>query len=125
MSNYPSGTSERDPHAPWNAPNTESAEVWAVRQVTGDNCDLTTETFAEFIAKAGEEREPVQSKEARPYLCGPISNVELLMTMFRSSDFAHCAAACFELRARFLADDYTRRVIDSEVDKGLALEVAA
>lgn len=120
--NYPEGSDNE--FAPWNKKDTSSAECWAFRQVTGDNCDLTTETFAEFIAHCGEERELVSSKEALPYIAGPISNIELLMTIFRADDFAHCAAACFELRARYLADSYTRRVIGSEVDNGLALEVA-
>lgn len=119
--NYPTGSDNQ--FAPWNAPCTDAAEGWALRQLTGDDCDLTSETFATFMESCGEEREPVISEKAKPYIVGPISNMDLFKTMARSDDYAHCAAATYELMARYLADDFTTKNFDSLVEQ--AAEVLA
>jgi hypothetical protein len=73
---YPPGVSANDPRAPWNAPDTDTAEAHARRQVCGDDAELTAETLGEFIALVDGDRLPVVTKTA--LLRGPISSAELL-----------------------------------------------
>lgn len=117
--NYPEGSDNQ--FAPWNAKCDDAAQGWALRQLTGDDCDLTSATFATFMETCGEEREPVISDKAKPYIFGPISNMELFKTMYRSDDYAHCAAAAYELMARYMADPFTQQnfnqlVLDAMVE---------
>ena len=119
MSNYPAGTSESDPFAPWNAPDTERAEIEAKSHVCGDNLDLTVETLSEFIATIDGEREPRLVKSM--HLLGPISSADLLkLWLGKDLPDAFLAAVVRELKARYLAAPYTQRVIDVEVDSVIA-----
>ncbi len=113
---YPPGVSADDPRAPWNAPDTEPAEAHARRQVCGDDAALTSETLGEFIATVDGNRLPVVTKT--DLLRGPISSTELLKMMLdhRNTD-AVIAAATREISRRYLDDAYTRRVIDSAVER--------
>ena len=113
---YPPGVSADDPRAPWNAPDTDNAYEHASRQVCGDDVRLTVETLGEFIACVDSTRLPVVTKTA--LLRGPISSAELLKMMLdhRNTD-AVIAAATRELASRYLDDAYTRRVIDSAVER--------
>lgn len=117
MDNYPEGSDNAQ--APWNARCQDAAEGQALRELTGGDADLTCQAFAAFIESSDSDREPVTSKEARPYILGPISNVELLTMMFRSPDFAHCAAACHELKARYLADWLTQQRLHEATQRHL------
>jgi hypothetical protein len=114
MSYYPTGTYAADPQAPWNAPDAAPAYEHAMRQVTGQDVSLTTETLGEFLATVNEQRHPLTVKTE--VLRGPISTAELLSLMLdrRNSD-QMLAAATRELASRYLNAAYTRRVIDSEV----------
>ena len=113
---YPPGVHADDPRAPWNAPDTDTAEGHALRQVCGDDVNATTQALGEFIAGVDGARLPVLSKT--PLLRGPISSAELLKMMLdhRNTD-AVIAAATRELAFRYLSDDYTRKVIDSEMER--------
>lgn len=119
--NYPAGSDNE--FAPWNAKCDDVSKDWALRQLTGDDCDLTAATFATFMETCGDELEPVISPKAKPYICGPISNMGLFKTMARSDNYAHCAAATYELIARYLADPFTAQNFNQQVD--LASEVLA
>lgn len=93
---------------------------FAVAQVTGESTDLTVETFSEFVAKFDEEREHMLTGSTA--LRGPISNADLLKLVLRdpirsASSIFMTLDALAELRARYLADDYTQRVIASESDR--------
>lgn len=117
---YPDGTSARDPRAPWNEPDTSEAEGFAMMQVIGENADLTSETLGEFILDVDVKRQPLIVKTS--VLVGPISTAELLKLMLdRRNTDAVIAAATRELASRYLDDDYTRRVIDSEMDRVLGV----
>jgi hypothetical protein len=98
----------------------EAATEFAQSQVLGENADLTAETFGEFVACFGEEREHMLTSATS--LRGPISNAELFKLVMR--DPMKSAGSIFitldalsELRARYLADDYTKRVIANESDR--------
>lgn len=120
MDNYPDGTSARDPRAPWNAPCTDHAEGLALMQVLGNDVELTTETLGEFLATVAEERQPLIVKTS--VLVGPISTAELLKLMLdRRNTDAVIAAATRELASRYLDDAYTRKVIDSEMERVLGV----
>ncbi len=112
MENYPEGADNSS--APWNAPCTDRAEGFAIEQVCGDNLDLTTDTFGQFMQGMDETHHPLLVKDSA--LRGPITAGALLKLMFngRNSD-RMIAAATRELTARYLADPYTRRVIESEL----------
>lgn len=111
--NYPEGSDNQ--FAPWNAPDTERAEIEGRRHVCGANLNLTLETLGEFIATVDESREHLLVKSM--HLLGPISTAEII-TLWLEKDLpdAFLAAAMRELKARYLDADYTKRVIDSEVD---------
>ena len=116
MHNYPDGTGWNDPAAPWNEPDTDKAQGFAIRQVTGDNADLTGETLAEFIGDLDGKRAPLIVKT--DVLTGPISSVELLGLMLdRRNKDSVIAAATRELASRYLDCGYTRSVIDAEVQR--------
>lgn len=120
MSYYPTGTYAADPRAPWNAPDTAQqdaeAKSFAVHQVIGDDVELTTETLGEFLGTVDEQRQPLLVKTE--VLRGPISSAELLKLMLdRRNTDQMIAAATRELASRYLDDAYTRKVIDSEVDR--------
>lgn len=114
--NYPPGTSANDPRAPWNAPCTDAAEGHALRQVCGEDVELTAETLGEFIATVDETRSPMRTKTG--VIRGQISSIELLALMLGGghSD-AVVAAATRELASRYLDCGYTRKVIDSEMER--------
>lgn len=116
MHNYPDGTGWNDPTAPWNEPDTDKAQGFAISQVTGENADLTGETLAEFIGDLDGKREPMMVKT--DVLTGPISSVELLGLMLdrRNSDKV-IAAATRELATRYLDCGYTRSVIEAEIER--------
>lgn len=119
MSPYPTGTYARDPMAPWNAPDTDTtpgAERFAHQQVTGGDADLTAETLGDFIAVLDNKRTALLVKT--DVLVGPISTIELLALMLdRRNTDQMIAAATRELASRYLADPYTRKVIESKVDE--------
>lgn len=120
MDNYPPGTSASDPRAPWNAPCTDHAEGFALRQVCGEDVGLTTETLGEFLATVAEDRQPLIVKT--DVLRGPISSAELLKLMLdRRNTDQMIAAATRELASRYLDDAYTRKVIDSELERVLGV----
>lgn len=111
---YPTGTWAGDPQAPWNAPCTDRAQGHAIRQVCGDDVELTTETLGEFIVKVDDKRLPLSTKT--DHLRGPISTSELFKLMLdRRNTDAVIAAATRELATRYLDDKYTRSVIDDAV----------
>lgn len=115
-SNYPDGTGWNDPAAPWNEPDTDKAQGFAIRQVIGDNAELTGETLAEFIGDLDGKREPLMVKTN--VLAGPISTPELLGLMLdRRNKDSVIAAATRELATRYLDCGYTRSVIDAEVER--------
>ena len=121
MSNYPIGTWAGDPQAPWNAPDPAPAYEHAIRQVTGDDADLTVETYGEWVASIDDKPQPLHTIGA---IRGPISNLALLsLTMRHTADDAVLAHAAREIRARYLADHYTGRVIAYRMDEYMA-EVA-
>lgn len=116
MDNYPSGTWQGYPQAPWNAACTDDAEGFAHHQVCGADVNLTTETLGEFLADVDESRQPLLVKTDA--LRGPISSAELLKLMLdRRNPDQLIAAATRELASRYLADPYTRKVIDAEVER--------
>lgn len=125
MSLYPNVERvESDPHAysrrSSDRINRDAAESWAIRQLTGDDCDLTSATFATFMETCGDEQEPVISPKAKPHIQGLISNMDLFKTMVRSDDYAHCAAATFELMARYQADPFTVQNFHQLVEAGVS-----
>lgn len=116
MDNYPTGTWAGDPRAPWNEPETDKAQGYAVRQVIGENANLTGETLAEFIADLDGKREPLMVKT--DVITGPISTPELLGLMLdRRNKDSVIAAATRELASRYLDCGYTRSVIDAEFQR--------
>lgn len=116
MHNYPPGTGWNDPAAPWNEPDTDKAQGFAIRQVTGENAELTGETLAEFIGDLDGKREPLIVKT--DVLTGPISTPELLGLMLdRRNKDAVIAAATRELASRYLDCGYTRSVIEAEIER--------
>jgi len=122
MSYYPEGTSAADPSAPWNAPDCDREHAEAVRHVCGVDIELTTETLTEFLADVGEKREPLLIKGS--ILRGPCSTAELLTLMLEQKASDACiAAAAREFSARYVANGYTQRVIDSRIDE--IVEVSA
>lgn len=115
-SNYPDGTGWNDPAAPWNEPDTDKAQGFAILQVTGANAELTGETLAEFVGDLDGKREPLMVKT--DVLTGPISTPELLGLMLdRRNKDSVIAAATRELASRYLDCGYTRSVIDAEVQR--------
>ncbi len=114
--NYPPGTGWNDPAAPWNTPDTEKAQGFAIRQVTGENAELTCQTAAEFIGDLDGKRAPLIVKT--DVLTGPISSLELLALMLdlRNKDSV-IAAATRELATRYLDCGYTRSVIEAEIER--------
>lgn len=115
-SNYPPGTGWNDPAAPWNEPETDKAHGFALRQVTGDNAELTGETLAEFFGDLDGKREPLMVKT--DVLTGPISSAELLGLMLdRRNKDSVIAAATRELASRYLDCGYTRSVIEAEIER--------
>ena len=115
-SNYPDGTGWNDPAAPWNEPCTDKAQGFAIRQVIGDNAELTGQTLAEFIGDLDGKREPLMVKT--DVLTGPISSAELLALMLdRRNKDSVIASATRELASRYLDCGYTRSVIDAEIEK--------
>lgn len=116
MDNYPPGTWAGDPTAPWNEPETDKAHGFAIRQVTGENANLTGETLAEFFGDLDGKREPLMVKT--DVITGPISSAELLGLMLdRRNKDSVIAAATRELASRYLDCGYTRSVIDAEVER--------
>lgn len=115
-SNYPDGTGWNDPAAPWNEPETDKAQGFAIRQVTGENAELTGETLAEFVGDLDGKREPLMVKT--DVLTGPISTPELLALMLdRRNKDSVIAAATRELASRYLDCGYTRSVIEAEIER--------
>lgn len=117
MSNLPPGVSYYSPDAPWNAPDTTQAEIHAREQVTGGDADLTCETFSEWVACFDGNLQPTLHKPT--LICGAASNPELLKVVLSNTNDALVLAAVKELRARYLADEYTRHVMDDEVGRYL------
>lgn len=116
MDNYPPGTWAGDPRAPWNEPDHAEVRDHALRQVMGEDANLTSETLAEFVGDVDTKRQPMLTKT--PELTGPISTAELLALMLdrRQSDTA-IAAATRELTSRYLEDPYTRTVIEAQMER--------
>lgn len=116
MHNYPDGTGWNDPLAPWNEPDTDKAQGFAIRQVIGENAELTGETLAEFIGDVDAKRTPMLTKTQE--LTGPISTAELLHLMLdRRNNDKVIAAATRELASRYLDCSYTRSVIEAEIER--------
>ncbi|QIM51596.1 hypothetical protein [Hydrogenophaga crocea] len=115
MSNLPPGVSYYSPSAPWNAPDTTMAEVIAREQVTGANADLTCETFSEWVATFESDLTPTLHKPTLIY--GAVSNPELLKVILSNKSDELVLAAVKELRARYLADGYTQKVIEGLVSE--------
>ena len=120
MSDYlPPGTSDRDADAPWNQIDDDGADVaHGIAAVTGDNPGSMLETFSEFIADCSKvEERLIESSEF--WLRANSSNADLLKILL-TEDGVHSAAkvkaALIELRARYLADPYTQRVIATHAD---------
>lgn len=111
--NLPPGVSYSDPAAPWNAPDETPAFQWAVDQVTGSDADLTCEVFGEWIANLDGSREGLIEKSA--VLLGPISSTELLRLVLQGKHDAMVLDAVRELRARYVADEYTGSAINRRV----------
>lgn len=119
--NYPPGTGWNDPAAPWNEPDTDKAQGFAIRQVTGENAELTGETLAEFIGDLDGKREPLMVKT--DVITGPISSAELLALMLdRRNKDSVIAAATRELASRYLDCGYTRSVIEAEIQRLMEAE---
>lgn len=81
---------------PWCSPITEAADRMAINDVTGGDLDMTLETFSEFLCNAEDK-----AANAILYLLNDASDTETL------------ARAARELRATYLQDAYTKRVINS------------
>jgi hypothetical protein len=113
--NFPPGVRYSDPRAPWNAPDATKAEIHAREQVTGGNADLTCETFSEWVACFDGTAQPTLHKPT--LICGAVSNPELLKVILSNDSDTLILAAVKELRARYLADAYTRHVISDEVGR--------
>jgi hypothetical protein len=116
MSNLPPGVRYSDPRAPWNAPDTTSAEIFAREQVTNGE-DLCRETFGEWLVTLDWIRKPLLVKQG--LICGTASDAELLKLVLSCDHDVMTLAAVKELRARYLADAYTQRVISDEVGRAL------
>jgi hypothetical protein len=89
----------------------EAAHRWAVGRLT-DGESLCLETFSEFIATATNVLKPTRS---HPVMYGPASDAELVKLILSCQRDDMTLAAVKELRARYLADDYTKRCIADEV----------
>lgn len=115
---YPPGAAN-DPNAPYNQPDVDDgpAVEWATEQITGDNSELTAETFTEFLMSADESRLPLLVSPSN--LLGPISTTDLTKLLLQCRDDDFTLAAVKELRARYLADDYTKRVIESNAVRSI------
>lgn len=88
------------------------AEALAVELVTGENTGMTVERYADWLATATEKREPMRKPSI--WLRGPVSNAELLkLTLNERTDDFIIAAACRELRERYLKDSDTLKLIRS------------
>jgi hypothetical protein len=85
---------------PWCAPSTAAADLVALNDVTGGDFDITLETFSEFLAGASDN-------VARA--------VAVLLNEAANTD--QIAQAARELRAMYLQDAYTKRVIDGLADR--------
>lgn len=95
-------------------PDEDDARGWAIGQLCGDDRDLTTQTFAVFCESSSNAREPLLTTSAA--LLGPISSAELVCLLLsgKASD-EMLAAACREVRARYLADSFTEQNIDGQI----------
>lgn len=117
MDNYPPGAAN-DPRAPYNQPDGDPALDWATEQVTGSDLDLTAETFTEYLCNVAPGR--VAPLVATPVLTGPVGMDDLLKLLLQpGAPDAMVLAAVHELRARYLADAYTRRVIESQAERAI------
>lgn len=92
----------------------DMAEGWAIGQLCGDDADLTTQTFAMFCDGSSNTREPLLTKSTA--LLGPISSADLIGLLLngKASD-EMLAAVCREVRARYLADDWTQQNIAGQI----------
>lgn len=91
----------------------EGAHRWAVGRLT-DGEEYCLETFAEWVATLDWTRKPLLVKQ--PRICGATADAELVKLLLQADDDGLILATVRELRARYLADEYTQRCIAGEVD---------
>ena len=122
--NYPPGTDDRDPAAPWNdnSPDVSPHVGFAEEQVTGADGVHTKETFGDFLADMDGDRRPLRLQT--DFLPHTVSNLELLEILLSEDRKARLHQAVIELRERYLAAPYTRRVIGQIAEQN-ANEVTA
>lgn len=91
----------------------EAAQRYGVEKLT-DGEDYCLETFSEWVATVDWTRKPLQVKQ--PRICGATADAELVKLLLQAEDDGLILATVRELRARYLADDYTQRCIQGEID---------
>jgi hypothetical protein len=124
--NLPPGTNSWDSDAPWNAPDLDGAdEAHGIEQVTGGDAESTAETFSEFMANH-MNNDPQKVLTGNTWLRENVSNDDLLGFLLADKGTSQYVvlAALGELRARYLAAPYTRRVI-GQIAEQHANEVTA
>jgi hypothetical protein len=102
-------------------PDEDDAQEWATGQLCGGDPDLTTQTFAEFCNTSSNAREPLLTQSVA--LLGPISSAKLVCLLLNATvSDEMLGAVARELRARYLADDFTKQNIEGQI--GVYLGVA-
>jgi hypothetical protein len=120
--NLPPGTSDRDADAPWNVPDFDGAdENHGIYAVTGDDSVLTAECFSDFVRLADSDSERQQPLIKSSVFTRMVSNATLLSFMLKEDVVSELQlAALAEFRARYLADQFTKRCIESAADHWIA-----
>lgn len=114
----PPGTRDSDRDAPWNEVDHDGADVaHGIDMVCGGHIDSMLETFTEYLASVSDAPEPIIS--GTTWLRPNASGADLLKLMLSDDGTSKSVvlAALGELRARYLADKYTQRVIEKHADK--------
>ena len=102
-------------------PDEDDAQEWATGQLCGADPDLTTQTFAVFCDSSSNAREPLLTQCGS--LMGPISSADLVGLLLNAQATDEMlAAVAREVRARYLADDFTKQNIEGQI--GVYLGVA-
>ncbi len=118
--NLPPGTSSSDRDAPWNEVDFDGADVaHGIAAVTGDNPGSMLETFSEFIADCGENEQALVGGGST-WLRDTPSDADLIKILLSSENKSVVFAATTELRARYLLNPYTLRVIAIHADDWMA-----
>lgn len=113
---YPPGAAN-DRNAPWNQPDDSEAVAHAEDQVSGGDLELTSDTLGEFLREASDVRTPTLTYP--DVLLGPVSTGELIKLVLQCKDNDMVLDAIREIRARYLADSHTKRVIEAHAIRSI------